>query len=832
MTNKPSPSSPSRIWRRIQLGGIAILLFAIIVLWRLHLAPTASLTETEMPPLPADAKVIAVAPPDANESAPAQETVPESSGPTLADQLARIESATGDQRDPESERIASAWGTETQPALAAFTQWAQTYTSAPADEKQQLVEQGVELAQARRQVLYELILNDPERALAAAVPMSLRDQFPPEILTQLEERVSGKGDIARVFPVNEDGDPNQPFRYADVNGVHYVAYTYGNRDVLAAVRGASIHGIAVDVYLAVLDSGVRKLEVGENVTGRVINETCPVSGRVTTTMGSGKVERREDAPVEIANQLVGTCVPSHERLLAEAMRQNEMEAEASFSNKDGLTIRDIQEMARLHIMGYGGASGTAWPGMPPVNIATGTKSILVMLVQPSGWSAAPWSQTYARDVMIGNNCPSGNCYGQPTRTVANQMFDFSYGKFNITRVDVTPNMVLPKTRDQYIADYWGPILNDSKAAAAARGYNIADYQGFVIAHANLNWGATAWGGDGNVWMNGNFSAGILVHELGHVCWLPHANGWTITDNNTWSPGRSHVEYMDCSDHMGRGAGGVNNHYNSFFKYFMGWYPQSGILNVTSSGTYRIFQHDQRTVNLANRFGLLIRRDSLSHYFVSFRGNSSAGNFGSSAQIHEVQNNKTDTHVLDFNSPNSDNCNGGLNVNQSYTDSTANLTIRTVAIGGTAPNKWLDFQVTFGSSGTTNRRYEAVNFAGYFIRHLNSRGRIDQNPPLADSQYREVAGLNGVAGTVSLESVSVPGRFLRARSNGEVWLDLNDNTSTFRTEATWRKRAGLSNASASSFESYSLAGQYLRHRNFLLYREAPGGGTADATFWTR
>jgi hypothetical protein len=173
-----------------------------------------------------------------------------------------------------------------------------------------------------------------------------------------------------------------------------------------------------------------------------------------------------------------------------------------------------------------------------------------------------------------------------------------------------------------------------------------------------------------------------------------------------------------------------------------------------------------------------------------------------------------------------------------TDLSPAAILLTEAYGGSNGNSnatvWLAGSGGGGGGGGTTRRYESANFGTYFIRHQGYRGRVDPNVnPLADSQFIERAGLNGVSGTVSLESVNFPGRFLRHRTNGEVWLDQNDNTAAFRNSATWFKRAGLSNSGASSFEAQSNPGTYMRHRNYLLYRESvSGAANADATFWTR
>ena len=133
------------------------------------------------------------------------------------------------------------------------------------------------------------------------------------------------------------------------------------------------------------------------------------------------------------------------------------------------------------------------------------------------------------------------------------------------------------------------------------------------------------------------------------------------------------------------------------------------------------------------------------------------------------------------------------------------------------------------SGTV-RRLRSYNYNRY-IRHQNFRARIDENPsPVQDSQFRVVAGLAD-ASAVSFESVNFPGRFLRHRSNGEVWLDANDGTAGFRADATWRRRPGLANSSWSSYESANLPAQYMRHFGFQMITGTVVGGLqqSDATF---
>ncbi|WP_369175391.1 family 43 glycosylhydrolase [Streptomyces sp. R28] len=138
-----------------------------------------------------------------------------------------------------------------------------------------------------------------------------------------------------------------------------------------------------------------------------------------------------------------------------------------------------------------------------------------------------------------------------------------------------------------------------------------------------------------------------------------------------------------------------------------------------------------------------------------------------------------------------------------------------------------------ADGVTPQRLSSYNFADRFIRHWEYRAKIEANvSPLADSQFRVVTGLTG-SGTVSLESANFPGYYLRHK-NFEVWLEKNDGTAQFASDATFYKRAGLADSAGVSYESYNNAGRYIRHYDYLLYVQTPSTATdrGDATFYAQ
>jgi GH43 family beta-xylosidase len=130
------------------------------------------------------------------------------------------------------------------------------------------------------------------------------------------------------------------------------------------------------------------------------------------------------------------------------------------------------------------------------------------------------------------------------------------------------------------------------------------------------------------------------------------------------------------------------------------------------------------------------------------------------------------------------------------------------------------------------RLQSYNVADRYVRHADHDARIDANvTPPADAQWRIVPGLaNTTAGNVSFESVNFPGYFLR-HWNYDFVLAPNDNTATFRADATFRQVAGLADASAVSFQSYNFPDRHLRHSNYLLRIDpiTTTADRADATF---
>ena len=204
-----------------------------------------------------------------------------------------------------------------------------------------------------------------------------------------------------------------------------------------------------------------------------------------------------------------------------------------------------------------------------------------------------------------------------------------------------------------------------------------------------------------------------------------------------------------------------------------------------------------------------------------------------------------------------------------------------------------WKVVNGLGDASCLSFESVNQPGQFLRHQAFRLRIDPNDNSAlfkaDATFCARKALDGNGG-ISLESKNNPGYYIR-HANAEVWLNPFQDTSLFRADASWspqtgwwrsslvvapntvhslrvltpgydnrylrhqdalaftevvtaasdstlkadaswRMVPGLADGSCYSFESRNFPGEYLRHSNSRVRRDALQAGDlyrADATF---
>lgn len=674
---------------------------------------------------------------------------------------------------PERELIASGWTKDPDPAMQDFAAWAKRYAVTPAASRGALEEEGIAAATARRAALEAQISSDPRRALANAVPLSVREQLPASVQSLLEARVDDFGDVSLVNAMAvPGGEAIAPIDRVAIGDSFYEAYRYGNRENVSWMRDVSLHGIAVGNKLAVLDSPVRVLEEGERLDGATVNESCPVSGKTVASVGKGTVKADNKTQFQLGSSYYETCEPGHVANVESGIVASEKANEPT-----GKTLADLGLhalcMPKPQALGDSSAPGTAgYLGKPPTSMTFGGKKILIMRVQANDTGfPTNGSPTDFNNMVYGSG-------GFDTR-----MRRISYNNTWISQADVTPVMTLPQPRTYYVGNPLGTAydcnrwITDAKNAAVAQGYVLANYAQLIVAHESYNTGAAGLAWAGYIFLNGYFGVEVTLHEYGHTFRLPHANSWYTTDGNPISTGKQHREYGDAADPMGN-AWGANqyNSFNPYYKNICSWLPDSAVQTVTRNGTYRVYQHDGSTA-LNRTVAIKIGRDYEYNYWIGIHGDPVAqANFNNGVAVYAVSSFKfSDSHLLDMNNPGDDNRdNAPLTVNQTWYDAAADVTIKNVAVGGTNPNRYADVQITFGPKSKGNYR-PLVSGGVYRFKNRNN------------NLYLGIAGnssTNGVPITVAAASGTAAENWVAWRQTDgsysfnhqgtDKWMDVDNN----------------------------------------------------------
>jgi len=550
---------------------------------------------------------------------------------------------------------------EAQPGLAAFSQWTQRYLAASPSQRTVLEAEGLTLAQERRKDFLALITTDPREALAETVPSTLRQQLPPDIREQLEQTVSGKGDLDVLATVPPQGRPEEApasLRQAVLRGERYTAHVYGERKSQRTSSNISLHGVALDRQLALSDSALRVLEPGEIPPADLKKSEpfCSVSGQ--PAVGPDTVLAAS------GDQLHWLCRGGHLEVLEKSIRA----AEGGTNSAPGSLAPTSRAYATL-----------------------GNRSILVMLVDFADAPGGPVSISTAQTSLA---------------DVAGFMRSNSFNQFNFATQDVTPVLRMPRASSFYATNQDAyTLLQDARQSATAAGFNDSGYDFDIVAFANIGfpWGGLGYVGAKGSWVQGDFHRGVTAHELGHNFGNWHANAW-ISSSVIGADG-THREYGNPFDVLGNAWNySYNNHYNANFKFLNGWLSESQLHTVTASGVYRIFAQDQGgTLKQARRYAIRIPvgirvGDETMDYWIDFRqgyaGNDATAN-GAVLKWGNDSGTISASRLLDTHPDAYGNMEDApLLVGETFRDRLRLVSITTLAKGRSGGDPYLDIQINF------------------------------------------------------------------------------------------------------------------------------------------
>lgn len=549
--------------------------------------------------------------------------------------------------------------TASEPEFAQFQEWVARYQRADSTEKAALEEEGVQLATVRREALREMIADDPERALALAVPVGVERAMPAAVQSLLEKRVSGKGSLDVFGALPEAGREHEvtpTFRKATVAGRTFDAFVYGRRLGEPTRQSVALNGVSIDSRFAVNENPVRLLEPEEAASRlpSASDEVCSVSGNPATV---------NETPVaaDAGGETFVLCGPSHV-----------------------LTLNNQIIQAEIAAAGGEGNDGSG-PFIAASVRTEGTKKLILIRVDFSDLAGAPFTDTAGANLISGLN---------------DYYMESSYGRsgfyLNGQGSVITATLRMPKTAAYYGAnDAFLELRSDARAAATTNGLTLSNYDYDLICFGNVpgwGWAGLGYVGAAGVWLRSYFTVGVAGHELGHNYGLNHANYWDTGGQSTIGAGSS-TEYGDNQDTMGSANGG-SYHFNARYKNYMNWLHADEVTNVTASGVYRIYPHDDSTATGLR--GLKVARSSSTNYWVEFRQKFTSNKWlMSGAGIRWAGNGNEKSHLLDTTPGSPDGkSDAALVLGRTFADSAAGVYITTLRKGGTTPES-LDVAVNLG-----------------------------------------------------------------------------------------------------------------------------------------
>ncbi|MEO5803320.1 MAG: PKD domain-containing protein [Verrucomicrobiota bacterium] len=570
----------------------------------------------------------------------------------------RAEVETPLARDRSIEKLGSAWGDEiAEPTTAQFYDWSHQYAAASAQAKIALENEGVKLAAKRRVALEKLIQTDPERALENAVPFSVRRELPHRIKELLEERISGRGELAVFGVLPEPGkeleiDPT--FRIATIDGKEFKAFTYGRRLGEPTKRNIPLNGIAVGNLLAVNENPVRILEKAEaDEVVKTSEAICAVSGDSTTL-------HQDETAVDIGSEIIFLCRRAH----ADDLNQQIIAAESGGTSSAG----DVEASAYTE----------------------GQKKLIAIRVDFPDLVGVPFSDSTGTNLISGLNSFYSDCsYGRASFALVGQGSDY------------TPTFRMPTNSSYYTnSTRYNNLRTDARTAATAAGYILTNYNFDLICMGSVpgfNWSGLGYVGSPGAWIRNSFGTGVSAHELGHNYGLNHANFWDTYGLSIIGTSGTNIEYGDSFDTMGAASAG-NNHFNARYKRYLNWLTTNEITTVTNSGTYRIFCHDN--TNSTGVRALNIAKNSSTNYWIEFRQKFTSNRWlMSGAGLRWAQSGNQKSLLLDTTPGSADGkSDAAIIIGRTFSDKPAGIHITPIGKGGTTPES-LDVVINKGTFPT-------------------------------------------------------------------------------------------------------------------------------------
>jgi len=528
-----------------------------------------------------------------------------------------LETSSGEPPNPVT-RVAAEPVVHADPLM----RWAAAYLEAPKEQRDSLVQEGLELARERGGRVKQMIQDDPEQALREVFSPSVRAQLPEEIADEIEEVVHGTGfygvmvlcnhsDAERATP-GHAGWQHEFRREVELNGEFYQAHIYGKRDATRSAHDVPLVGVALDNQLALAE--------GRSLVVEFEDEVLAFAGEERVSF-----PEEEEAVVWVEERLAALDDLAAGEVFDPVTPPTGEDPPWDITYDRYFGPNSHQKGVKTMMIIYANGADYLTTGH---DVAPYRKSDTQIRSQAEDVSRTFYDWSY-RQTWFGNKTWSGT--------------PGPGGEDYIPMVHAPPTVVLPNDASYYGSNTFGTTRSHLISAVRALGGEYAsggrldpsNFDRITFYMRGTSFGnGLAYVGSNFMWASHGISNGVAVHELGHNWGVFHANSWNATTSQTGvarHPDNDHGEYGGAGDIMG-GSGP----FSVMFKQKLGFLEKANaqglteVQDVTTSGTYRLFDHtdvDSRNPTSALR-GLFIPITGFSstskHLILGFRHYSEGG----------------------------------------------------------------------------------------------------------------------------------------------------------------------------------------------------------------
>lgn len=551
----------------------------------------------------------------------------------------------------------------------------------------------LELAKTRRTLMAKLIQTDPAKALEQALSWSEWQSLPDAIRAHVERPFSLTGRYSLLPVCSKPRDPSaattsllRVFRTPTEGTLR--CYLPAGSPEISSKRELSLHGVRIDHLAAISPS---PLAILPEADAAALAHLPIANPNPTTDFATGEPLGSSPVTALSGNQRMLFASATSAQTFANQLQQLNLEPSPS-----------ISAASRLAAMAATGSSQptTFFLSSDP-NWTTTKKRVFIIRCDfpdfPSSSFPLPNQTDYQTQL---------NTQISPT------IQQFSYGKTWI-EASVSPAILRsaqPASNynagaDEITAnlDLYDDLLAQYKVANPS--FSEANYDIIAIRFASI--GMTIGGGvysglaeigGGNLWLQGDATLSVHVHEFGHNYGLDHANFWqrSLGSINPVDPNGTNVEYGDPFDVMGEGDAPLGS-YHAEAKQRLKWLSTGEWTPVTSSGTYSVRRIDH--ANTSGSRGLRITRATNDHYWISYRRALDDFHLRSGAYLTWHRPGQLKTLLVDTTPESSpgqnDRHDAPIRIGRTYSDTSANIHITAIGRSGTEPNETLSVQVNIG-----------------------------------------------------------------------------------------------------------------------------------------